>query len=429
MPEKSGSSEAPSKPVKLRESCDSCLLAKVKCSKQRPLCSRCLSNGAPCDYSPSSRAGKRNRNATASGKSPKSAHPNKRSSIDAHSNLPDNTAYLTRLMYPLLDEEDRALLNPNSPLLQHGAGIKIPLSGTGGFEDFLQECEPTEGAEYLPTPPFSHTDFSEPFVNMSSIQPNIFGGFSHGDSSPTNPMDNITTNAWAPKDNPHFRLPHFQSPFDLMPMAPSYAMPMNHTPFPPQMPSSPPNESAKGKGCDCFAACLQVLQSLHNHSTLLTATNQHGPPFDIVLTINREAIDSASTMLDCNNCVFKSGRSISTMMLATIFGKVMSLYRAACFLRFGSSTATQQASAQLAFGAYTVTGENRQLLEIEILLLELRKVERTLQHFAERFQNAQQTEKDDEAGIYGALTCYLEKNLQHIVEFLQARKGGMHHVA
>ena len=116
------------------------------------------------------------------------------------------------------------------------------------------------------------------------------------------------------------------------------------------------------------------------------------------------------------------------MMLATIFGKVMSLYRAACFLRFGPSSTTTTASssassAQLAFGAYTVTGENRQLLEIEILLLELRKVESILAVYADRFRNPDPA-RDDDAPVYHALTAYLDKNLHYIVEFLQLRKSG-----
>lgn len=110
------------------------------------------------------------------------------------------------------------------------------------------------------------------------------------------------------------------------------------------------------------------------------------------------------------------------MMLATIFGKVMSLYRAACFLRFGPST-SMQATAQLAFGAYTVTGEDRQLLEIEILLLELKKVESILAIYSERFRTTQ-AEKDDETSVYNALTGYLDKNLHYIVDFLLLRKGG-----
>jgi hypothetical protein len=40
---------------KLRASCDACYLAKVKCSKSRPLCQRCLVSGTNCAYSPSAR--------------------------------------------------------------------------------------------------------------------------------------------------------------------------------------------------------------------------------------------------------------------------------------------------------------------------------------------------------------------------------------
>lgn len=40
---------------RLRASCDGCFFAKVKCSKTRPICSRCLTVGLVCNYSPSSR--------------------------------------------------------------------------------------------------------------------------------------------------------------------------------------------------------------------------------------------------------------------------------------------------------------------------------------------------------------------------------------
>ncbi|PSS27677.1 hypothetical protein M430DRAFT_157044 [Amorphotheca resinae ATCC 22711] len=43
---------------KLRASCDTCYLAKVKCSKSRPLCKRCLVLGTNCTYSPSARLGR-----------------------------------------------------------------------------------------------------------------------------------------------------------------------------------------------------------------------------------------------------------------------------------------------------------------------------------------------------------------------------------
>ena len=54
MPAKKHSSDS----RKLRASCDTCYQAKVKCSKSRPLCQRCLISGTNCTYSPSARSGR-----------------------------------------------------------------------------------------------------------------------------------------------------------------------------------------------------------------------------------------------------------------------------------------------------------------------------------------------------------------------------------
>lgn len=420
------------KPVKLRESCDSCLIAKVKCSKARPLCGRCLANGAPCAYSPSSRSGKRNRNSGGITKpiNTSAAHANchNKGQDSPRSVVPPSASYLTRLMYPLLDDADRSLLDPNtgplggttSPLLQETTLVAAPKmehgeSGSSGDRVF-------GGSDFLPTPPFHQGDFMD---FMSSSGSNPF--YSTAPDSPGLPTENFPMSPlWTTKESPYTQHPSFQSPLDMMPIgraSSSQTTPRPSAPPPPQDQNNRTTTQAFGDlSCDCFAACLSVLQSLHNHSSLLSSSQESGPPFDIVLSINREAMESCSTMLECAKCVSKSGRSISTMMLATIFGKVMSLYRAACFLRFGPSN-SMHATAQLAFGAYTVTGENRQLLEIEILLLELRKVESILAIYSERFRNTQ-SEKDDETSVYDALTGYLDKNLHYIVDFLLLRKGG-----
>ena len=470
MPDQSERPLTPPKTVKLRESCDSCLIAKVKCSKARPLCGRCLANGAPCAYSPSSRSGKRNRNSAGVTKpiNTTAAQNNRNKTVESPRSaaLPPSASYLTRLMYPLLDDADRSLLDPNtgplggatSPLLQVNPGLSGPMIDTNASsgEDVF------DSSDFLPTPPFHQGDFMD-FMQISQ-QPNPFH-FSTAPASPRpSPPDHLPSSPpWTTKENPYLRHHAFQSPLDMMPLnhaasssttprhpppQPSTAQPLptnNHPPPPPSHPPTTRNGDRAGpQTCDCFAACLSVLQSLHNHSALLSSTSPHGiPPFDIVLTINRDAMETCSTMLSCAHCVSKSGRSISTMMLATIFGKVMSLYRAACFLRFApsgsnpsssssnnssssssssSTTGMMHATAQLAFGAYTVTGENRQLLELEILLLELRKVESILGAYAERFRN-QQKERDDETGVYDALTAYLDKNLHYIVDFLHMRKG------
>lgn len=434
MSDQSERPATPPKAPKLRESCDSCLIAKVKCSKARPLCGRCLANGAPCAYSPSSRSGKRNRNSAGVTKpiNTTAAQNNRNKTLESPRSAapPPSASYLTRLMYPLLDEPDRSLLDPNtgrlggttSPLLQVNPAGPAPMidTHTSSGEDVF------DSSDFLPTPPFHQGDFMD-FMQISQSNP---FDFSAAPVSPRpSPPDHLPCSPpWTTKENPYLRQNSFQSPLDMIPM--NHASSSHTTPReppPPQSSTGSQNRNLtngeRAPTCDCFAACLSVLQSLHNHSALLSSTQQGSPPFDIVLSINREAMETCSTMLGCANCVSKSGRSISTMMLATIFGKVMSLYRAACFLRFGPST-SMQATAQLAFGAYTVTGENRQLLEIEILLLELRKVESILAVYSERFRTAQ-AEKDDEMSVYNALTAYLDKNLQYIVDFLQMRKCGV----
>ncbi|KAK8151144.1 hypothetical protein IWX90DRAFT_96538 [Phyllosticta citrichinensis] len=51
-------SPPPSKPPRIRLSCDSCQRSKVRCSQDRPVCTRCQKHGYNCVYSPSRRAGR-----------------------------------------------------------------------------------------------------------------------------------------------------------------------------------------------------------------------------------------------------------------------------------------------------------------------------------------------------------------------------------
>ncbi|KAL3460143.1 hypothetical protein BJX64DRAFT_263739 [Aspergillus heterothallicus] len=50
-PSGSNASYAPDRPARFKDSCDSCAQAKVKCSRDRPGCQRCLRSGFVCHYS------------------------------------------------------------------------------------------------------------------------------------------------------------------------------------------------------------------------------------------------------------------------------------------------------------------------------------------------------------------------------------------
>ncbi len=411
---------SPPKHTKLRESCDSCLIAKVKCSKTRPLCARCLANGAPCGYSPSSRAGRKNRNAGL--KKAASTAP-KETTEQPQSALPTSAPYLPLFMYPINENnvDHNISMWGGSPPPSTQEDRRGPQSMVEKSIITAKDGESYDTSDFLPTPPLNG-DFVDSF--MPSSNHNGFSEFAVTTPSPDGNADKPPVSpTWTINSNQYSLLPSFQSPLDMMPLGHVHS---SHIVTRPALPIQQENnqslaQTGSSSDCDCFALCLHALHSLHNHSWMSSSsTQQGGVPFDIVLTINREAIESCSALLGCEKCVSKIGSSITTMLLATIFGKVMSLYRATCMFRFGSSNGVQ-ASAQLAFGAYTVTGEDRQFLEIEILLLELRKVESVLTVYQEKFHNVKA--EQDESSVYTALTSYLDKNLRYIVDFLQVRKG------
>ncbi|KAJ5242261.1 uncharacterized protein N7469_000588 [Penicillium citrinum] len=45
--------------LKLRDSCNRCAASKIKCSKEKPTCSRCAKQGRPCEYFATKRAGRK----------------------------------------------------------------------------------------------------------------------------------------------------------------------------------------------------------------------------------------------------------------------------------------------------------------------------------------------------------------------------------
>ncbi|KAL8645434.1 MAG: hypothetical protein Q9210_006707 [Variospora velana] len=423
MPEQYEPSAAAPKSVKLRESCDSCLVAKVKCSKGRPLCSRCLQNGSNCGYSPSSRAGRKNRDSASTKGNVHKSHAslgmsNRSAPTPPFSSAMSRPSSSSENVQSQATNEDgmnssTTLGASNDQVSQAPAAEnRVPTTLGGGSIDHL-----------LPTPPFN--DFLDTFLPLS---PEVtFAELASAATSPgTCTAHSSTIPAWTSDGGDgtsSATIPTSQGPLDRASFA-NFAQSQSHgrTSLPDLHDRRHHSADAtinERPTCDCFAACLQALLSLHNHSWTTPSAQQGGPPFDVVLSITRGAIEGGSAMLSCSKCVAKIGSGISTMLLATIFGKVMSLYRAACFFRFGAASGIH-ASAQLAFGSFTVTGEDRQLLEIEILLIELRKVENVLKVFQEKFDSSQ-AEKD-ETSVYHALTSYLEKNLYYIVQFLQARK-------
>ena len=440
------SAEAAAMGIKLRESCDSCLTAKVKCNKGRPVCQRCLTNGHDCQYSPSARAGRKNRNGVS--KPSSSTTSRKRpASIEIPPNPSNPVSSPWTPQRPQIPQDQPILDSSNSGSANHQnaqvfAKNTPPLSredqrsdATRG-EDKIPTAHISEGNgldHQMPTPPFG-MPYADPFGPQAQSAPVsastnfMFPDFSSTTASPTLSLRATTGHEEWMIDDPQYAADPFTSPFDILPfteVSSYYTDLFQKAPKPDELPALdglankdnpllPPSDPMKE--CDCFAGCLTALQQLHDNSWSTPAATQGHIPFTVILDINREALKSCQNIMKCVNCSTKSGSSISTMLIATVLGKIISLYRVAVNSR-DRSTSTEN---QLILGSYTVTGEDKYLLENEILLVEVNKVRKAISMY--QATCTAHGHDYESSGIYDPLAVYLDKNLSEIVEFLQSQR-------
>ena len=408
------------KPVKLRESCDCCLVAKVKCGKERPLCKRCLTNGSSCIYSPSSKTGRRSHknvaikaDSVAQQQSSISTQTSPRPVKDPYERA---QSHLHRDKdVDMLDGTSTLFDDKNLPPLAMPQNIHDPLNemaADGVIGDTKANFDVNLSAS-----PFCPSEFLDPSISM--FEPENRLNFSAapfkaspaaGDATFNGSYSELGLQLPSPTPAELSRLAHLGSSDHMT--RPSHTLSPSDLCY---------NEA---NSCDCFAACLQILQSLHSHSCRLApAQPNRGLSFDVVLNTNKDAIGSCASLLTCLKCVSECGKGVVNMLLATVLGKVISLYRAICVLMFGSSN-NMQDTAQLAFGVYKVTGMNRRLLEIEILLLDLRRVAGVLMSYTDRSSNGPLSNNDDKH-VYETLKTYLEHNLRNLVQYLNAQKSSV----
>ncbi|KAI1778017.1 hypothetical protein F4818DRAFT_282413 [Hypoxylon cercidicola] len=404
---------------RLRASCDGCFLAKVKCSKARPICSRCLACGIECRYSPSSRAGK-----------PKSEH-NGTSRANAHQDM-------QQMHHDLIEDKNMAYSSAHPPpserMFNFEAGWTTPPTSvdgsisrntsisTGlamlGVEDRAMgdqdpmSAPPEMYSSAMPwTPPtdLSCTTFGDIPVTAGSMS-----GAQMRSQSFDLPMS--TPMAWAD--------PAAQDLIQYSQVPTPTSMSSNYFPSPTATPTMRPRHRSSsstigGGSCTCFTACLQSLQALHN------ASSPAVPPFDVVLSLNRKAVEGCAAMLSCTKCMSRSGTHTATMLLATVIGKITSFYNNASHCYFDTNIGMMQSnpgnSLGVSFGAYQLNGEDGKWLELEILARELRKLEEVYA----RFQEVVCTDFADIPEVTKAMIGHLGQNLGSTLEVISHRKGDM----
>ncbi|KAI1372949.1 hypothetical protein F4677DRAFT_239794 [Hypoxylon crocopeplum] len=411
---------------RLRASCDGCFLAKVKCSKARPICSRCLACGIECRYSPSSRAGK-----------PKSEH-NGNARANSHQDMQQmhhgmiedkNITYSTAHQTPsehMFTFETGWTTPPTSidGNLSRNPSISTGLAMLGVEDRVMSEQDPMSAPPemYSSTMPWTPpTDLScAPFGDIPVTAgpiPSAQMRSQSFDLSMSAPM------AWAdPMQHDMISYSQVHTPT---------SMSSNYFPSPTTTPTMRPagprhrssSSTINGGSCTCFTACLQLLQALHN------ASSPASPPFDLVLSLNRKAVEGCAAMLSCSKCMSRSGTHTATMLLATVIGKITSFYKNASHSHFevGGMGMIQNnlGNFGVSLGAYQLNGEDGKWLELEILARELRKLEEVYA----RFREVVCTDFSDVPEVTKAMIGYLGQNLGSTLEVISHRKGDMTFVA
>lgn len=271
---------------RLRASCDGCFLAKVKCSKARPICSRCLTCGIECRYSPSSRAGKPKASETAKSQQ----QPTTVASM-APSATDDTMMYAVNAGMTAVYKLETGWTTPPTSL---DGALSRSQSASSGLT-FM-------GVNNTKTPQFDDSMSREVYRHsMPWTPPNDMPApITESPIATTLPCAHSRTHSYDTASNGMSWVdPTSPGAFNFNQVLTPPNAASNYFPSPtatPNMRSLPPRSSSTpintiGGSCICFTVCLQSLQALHN------ASSSSPPPFDLVLSLNRKAVEGCAAML------------------------------------------------------------------------------------------------------------------------------------
>ena len=413
-------SPAKARQPRLRASCDGCFLAKVKCSKARPICSRCLACGIECRYSPSSRAGKPKADPS------NSNHGHSHPEANDISGMGDDKAMMYATPTAQSSEQmfrlDSGWATPPTSVdgsMSRNPSVSTGLTLLGVDERILGEHDgmPAPPDIYAPTMPWTPpTDLScAQYGDVAVSAAHMPGAHVRSQSFD---MTMPTPMAW-PDPAAHDMMAYSQIPTPA-------SMSSNYFPSPTATPSMRPmptrhksSSTINGGSCTCFTVCLQSLQALHNASSPAT------PPFDLVLSLNRKAVEGCAAMMACPKCMSRSGTHTAAMLLATVIGKITSFYKNASHTYFDTGNMVVNNGSPggplgFTLGVYQLNGEDGRWLELEILARELRKLEEVYARFREVCSDL-----SEDPEVSRAMLGYLGHTLGSTLDLVSHRKGDM----
>ncbi|KIW74258.1 hypothetical protein Z517_12198 [Fonsecaea pedrosoi CBS 271.37] len=362
---------------KLRLSCDNCHAAKVKCTKERPLCSRCANSGASCIYSKSRRAGK-----------PKGC--GKKTGPFGNNKLQNTTPeFCSRPESPLsdarmsIDFED-ASWNVDIPGSRRDSVLDQSLTT-------LQPMAETTGVSLDPTltQTFTHStmgtdDFSASAATFSTG--NLFSADFQMSPEWMSGMDANTA----------------QVPFATEGMTVASANIMLYPEFS-CSDTSTLNDDGSNSGITSTAPSCNCMASLQD---ILSALNGTMPSFDKFLAINKLAVQRMAQSLACH-CLPDIS---SVMILSVIITRIVQCYKK---IRNGECQGCDEVGVTM--GSLKMDSEDEYQIKMVLIRSELRKIKSLVTRFRDRFESFLQ---GADRQLYEANMAFLEYGLDDTIKGL-----------
>ena len=393
---------------KLRLSCDECNKAKVKCAKQKPICSRCTAQKIQCVYGVSLRAGKR---AAAKGSSRAHPRPQRLNAVtneNCSNVIAPGDVQSSRQQEDTMDDLLQSFMYSGDPstVLDH--------RGFDTYSTSLQkETMQPYNMDLLPTntvkrrsdqlQEWTEHDWLAPnnqasdSMALSALQFLDWDGTSNTASTPVTPSltpsraDFSSPSSSVNSDMGLTTPGSYQTTASSMSaycsiFCPS-ALGLSVNPQPSIQPSAiswlPNLQRSK---CQCQLAIL----SLQN--TLLRTSDLKSTSFDVVLAANKEILRRCTILIECE--CFPNDDS-NVIAISSIIARMISMYwtrgnmagtpsNTDAFASFGSTAnrlANDTKKGSLTLEAYHNVKADEERLKIELVLIELEKLEKLVQEF------------------------------------------------
>jgi hypothetical protein len=363
---------------KLRNSCGACATSKLKCSKQKPKCSRCAKRGLACDYFLVKKAGRK---------------PNSHSSISStsSSNSSINLAAPPLPPPPSCSLEAVHLQSPN-PNISEASDVRRDIVG------------PIDQSMYA-TFTNTNTTFDDYLNSPMSLSNDAFdiNLFENADFLPTGTNDGS------------------KNAFNSLPAVPSTNIASKPLVFPDNNePRQCQEFHSTGRSCSCLCQALALMRQISapsgpNACTTWSTQGLHTasgkPSVQAVIAQNRDTIIAMSTTLVCS-CL-QDGYLLTVMSL--IIFQVLGWYAAVArgapsvqLLHAGCSpwpSFPEQAPLDSTIGNFCLEGEDSARMTAQLVLAELHSVRRLIDQLspklrvqAEKNEGAQAPESQDVHG-------------------------------